>query len=118
MLTRTHTVADGAADSGTPQPKVSTQTSAGANAAFRQVSTSTRGAPRGAIQVSALASSTASRTASPRLPRSAAKRQAKPISPKLSTTRQKTVHRIADIIEAGVAEAHGTIIRDEGRSRR
>src|ERR1019366_995831 len=96
----TPAVAEATADSGKPQPKVSTQTSAGAEAALCQDSTSTPGAPSGAIQRSTLASSTASRTASPRLPRSAARRQAKPMSPKLSTTRQKTVHRIGAIIEA------------------
>ena len=58
---------------------------------------------------------------SPRPARSAARRQHTPMSPKLSTTRQKRSQRIGAIIEARCAAqepARGTIVRADDRRRR
>src|SRR5512143_1274738 len=77
---------------------MTTSTSADQGRSSRHGSTSTRGAPAGAMCATGALSSITSRTRWPRPARSAASRQQTPASPRLSITRQKRSQRTPVIV--------------------
>src|SRR5436190_7667598 len=95
---------------GGSQPKASITTSPGSVSGGCAVhgSSSTPGAPCGAIHASGAGSSIHRRTLSPRSPRSAASRQQTPMSPKLSMTRQKMSQRMGRIIGGRISRMSDT----------